>query len=126
MEFSVKKTIGHNRIAAYGDGFVQINDIRHEKSVLVTPDRVWTKWPPESPDALSENHISFLKDLSLQVLLLGCGSQHRLFPVPFMAQFVSAEIGIEVMTTPAACRTYNILLSEERKVGAILFIDIAN
>jgi uncharacterized protein len=110
---------GHNAITGYGEGYVMVNGQRHEASLIVLPDRI-VPWDAQSFDALSLEHFSSLKDLRLEILLLGTGPRQR-FPHPRLtAPLAQAGIGVEVMDLQAACRTYNILVAEERKVAAAL------
>ena len=111
-----------NTVTAYGPGFVEINRVRHTTHVLVTPDRV-EPWLVTSFEALETSHFEHLRDLRSEVVLLGTGVRQR-FPHPGLTRLLTdARIGLEVMDTQAACRTYNILMSESRKVAAALFVE---
>jgi uncharacterized protein len=111
--------IAHNTITAYGEGYVQVNNQRHESSLIVMPDQV-IPWDAGSFDSLSTENFSFLKDLNVEILLLGTGPRQR-FPHPSLtAPLAQAGIGLEVMDLKAACRTYNVLVAEERRVAAAL------
>jgi uncharacterized protein len=108
-----------NTVTAYGPGFIEINKVRHVSAVLLTPARV-EPWAIASFDALAESDFERLRALNPEVALLGTGSRQR-FPHPRLSRALAeARIGLEVMTTPAACRTYNILMAEGRKVAAAL------
>jgi uncharacterized protein len=108
-----------NAITGYGDGYVTVNGQRHESSLIVTPERL-LPWDVQGFDALSPEHFSSLKDLQAEILLLGTGPRQR-FPHPrLIAPLAQAGIGLEVMDLKAACRTYNILVAEERRVAAAL------
>jgi uncharacterized protein len=108
-----------NTFTGYGDGFVLLNGERRDASLLVLPERVLA-WPPASFDALAEEHFAQIAQLRPEVVLLGTGSRLR-FPHPRLtAPLANAGIGLEVMDAPAACRTYNILMAEERHVVAAL------
>jgi uncharacterized protein len=77
---------------------------------------------PATFDALQAAHFDALLELQPEVVLFGSGSQLR-FPHPRLYQALSkARIGVECMDTPAACRTYNILMSEDRKVVAMILL----
>jgi uncharacterized protein len=108
-----------NTVTAYGPGFIEINKVRHVSAVLLTPDRV-EPWAIAAFEALAESDFERLRALNPEVALLGTGSRQR-FPHPRLSRALAeARIGLEVMTTPAACRTYNILMAEGRKVAAAL------
>ena len=104
-----------NTITGYGDGYVLVNGQRHESSLIVTPDKV-TPWDVVGFDALSQESFFPLKELQAEIILLGTGPQQR-FPHPKLAASLQ---GLEVMDVKAACRTYNILVAEGRKVAAAL------
>jgi uncharacterized protein len=88
---------------------------------VVLPDRV-VDWPAQSFAALSTEDFSFLEQFQVEILLLGTGPRQR-FPQPRMtAALTRAGVGVEVMDVQAACRTYNILVAEERKVAAALLL----
>ena len=111
-----------NTVTAYGPGFIEINKVRHASAVLLTPDRV-EPWAVASFEALGEADLERLRALAPEVALLGTGSRQR-FPHPRLSRALTeARIGLEVMTTAAACRTYNILMAEGRKVAAALLLE---
>jgi uncharacterized protein len=115
---------GHlNLFTAYGEGYVAVNGRRIGSSVIVLPDRVVEDWGATSFDALSEAQMAALAGLDREVVLLGTGGRLR-FPKPeLMRALVRARVGVEVMDVQAACRTYNILASEGRRVAAALLFD---
>ena len=108
-----------NTITGYGEGYVLVNGQRHESSLIVTSDRV-LDWDAPGFDALSPESFSPLRELDAEIVLLGTGPRQR-FPHPRLtAPLAAAGIGLEVMDLKAACRTYNILVAEERRVAAAL------
>jgi uncharacterized protein len=110
---------GVNAITGYGEGYVMVNGERHSSSVVVLPDRL-EPWAVQSFDQLSTEDFAFLRNLKAEIVLLGTGARQR-FPHPrFTAELAKAGIGLEVMDLQAACRTYNILVAEQRKVAAAL------
>ena len=122
MKLHASTSGAHNVVTAYGEGYVMVNGQRHESSLVVTPDRV-LDWPAESFDALTEGDFQVFATLDVEIVLLGTGARQR-FPHPRLtAALRSAHIGVEVMDVQAACRTYNILVAEERKVAAALLLE---
>ncbi|SPB16439.1 hypothetical protein NOV72_03640 [Caballeronia novacaledonica] len=112
-----------NTITSYGDGFVAINLERHEGSVIVMPEIPVAAWPVASFDALTPEHFDALVEAAPEVVIFGSGSRLR-FPHPRLtAQLAKRRIGVETMDFGAACRTYNILMSEGRRVAAALLIE---
>ena len=119
MKFEISGAAGLNNFTGYGDRHVLVNGKRHESSVIVLPDRV-VAWEVESFDGLAEQHFAVLAGLQPEVALLGTGSRLR-FPHPALTRsLAAARIGLEVMDLHAACRTYNILVAEGRRVAAAL------
>jgi len=109
-----------NTVTAYGTGYVEINRQRFEGPVLVRPEGEVLPWGVAGFDALAHEHFEALLAHAPDVVLLGTGERQR-FPHPRLtASLVQVRIGVEVMDTRAACRTYNILMSEGRRVLAAL------
>ena len=108
-----------NTFSGYGEGFVMVNGERHESNLIVLPERM-LPWTAASFAALTETDFQVFLELNLEILLLGTGTKQR-FPEPRLTQALAAKrIGVEVMDLQAACRTYNILMAEERRVAAAL------
>ena len=107
---------------AHGADHVMVNGERHDRSVVVLAEEVRSDWDAAGFDELNEAHFTYLLDFKPDVVLLGTGAQQR-FPHPRLYRALTgAGIGVECMTTPAACRTYNILVAENRRVvAAIMF-----
>jgi uncharacterized protein len=113
---------GVNTITGYGEGYVMVNGERRDSSVVILPDRI-EPWSVTGFDQLSAEDFAFLKDLKAEIVLLGTGARQR-FPHPRLAAALAqAGIGLEVMDLQAACRTYNILVAEQRKVAAALLFE---
>lgn len=111
-----------NLVRSYGGGQLRINDVTHTTSVIVTAGTVLAPWRPRSIDELVEADLEPLLALGPEVVLLGTGLRQR-FPPPALLQLLhSLRIGIEVMDTAAACRTYNVLAAEGRPVAAALML----
>jgi len=100
-----------------------VNGARHDggdaAGLIVTPERL-LRWNVAGFDALEEADFQVILELNLEILLLGTGPRQR-FPHPRLTRALSAKrIGVEAMDLHAACRTYNILMAEERRVAAAL------
>jgi uncharacterized protein len=121
LKLQLSNTPHQKVFTAYGAGYVMVNGERHEKSVIVTPEQV-TGWAAPDFAALDESHFAPLLALQPEVLLLGTGDQLR-FPHPHLYRsLIEARIGVECMDTAAACRTYNILAAEGRRVAAAILL----
>ena len=112
---------GQNLITGYGDGFVMVNGERYPTGVLVLPGLIETgPWAGLGFSGLNEQHFQHLCALAPEVVLLGTGPALR-FPHPRLsACLLQGHIGLEVMDSGAACRTYHVLLEEGRRVAVLL------
>jgi uncharacterized protein len=107
---------------AHGAGHVMVNGERYERSIVVLAEEVRGDWDAGGFDMLQEAHFGYFLGLKPDVLLLGTGASQR-FPHPRLYRALTdAGIGVECMDTPAACRTYNILVAEGRRVIAAILL----
>ncbi len=113
---------GQNFIHAYGPGQVTINQQVHRRSLLVTSDQLITDWPPQSFGELLAQHFEQIRALNPEVVVLGTGACLRFPRTADTRALIQANIGLEVMDTGAACRTYNILMQDGRRVAAALLM----
>jgi uncharacterized protein len=110
-----------NVITSYGEGFVAVNQARHESNLLVLPEQI-LPWEAASFGELAEPHFAALAAMNLEVVLLGTGAKLR-FPHPRITRALTdRRVGVEVMDLGAACRTFNVLVAEGRKVAAALLL----
>jgi uncharacterized protein len=122
VKLHASRASGVNTITGYGEGYVMVNGERREASVVVLPDRL-ESWAARAFDNLTVEDFTFLGNLGVEIVLLGTGPKQR-FPHPRLtASLARAGIGLEVMDLQAACRTYNILVAEERRVAAALLFE---
>lgn len=122
MKLHLDRFDGHNSFTGYGAGYVSVNGRRHETSLVVFPDRLIDPWPVASFADLAEPALDFLAPLALEIVLVGTGQTMQMLHPRHYRRLSEARIGVEVMDTSAACRTYNILLAEGRKVAAALVV----
>mgnify|MGYP006293937119 CR=1 FL=1 len=122
MDFREIQTEGANLVKGYAPGELHINEDRYTEPLVVMPEGLWQDWLPARSGELEAHHLEPLLQSSVEVLLIGTGDRLE-FPDPVVtAPLINGGIGVETMDTPAACRTYNILMSEARVVAAILFL----
>jgi uncharacterized protein len=120
MKLRIAQPQAQYTFTAYGDGYVSVNAIRHTGNVVVLPERVITDWTQADFETLDVDDFEALAALDSEIILLGTGRQLR-FPRPELLQpLIRAQKGLEVMDLQAACRTYNVLAGEGRKVAAAL------
>ena len=110
-------------IVGHDGGTVQVNGERLAASCVVAPDRLIRDWAPRKLDDLEPAHLAELTALDPELVLLGVGSRLRFPPPEVLRTLQQRGIGVEVMDTPAACRTYNLLKGDGRRVVAALLID---
>ena len=112
-------------VRAYSATWLQVDDQRYEGSVLVSSVAGFRTrhWAPRSMDELDADQLQALASSGAELVILGTGARLRFPPAPWLAPFARMRVGLESMDTAAACRTYNILASEGRKVLAALLLD---
>jgi uncharacterized protein len=111
-----------NMVHAYGPGYVTIQQTRYERSLIVFPDELLSDWAPADLAALRPEDFEPLIARRPEVVLIGTGSRLRFPGGDVLRPLMDAQVGFEIMDVQAACRTYNILLAEERKVAAALLL----
>ena len=122
MKFTQDATDSGYAIQSYADGQVSISGKRFTESLIITPERIITDWRPADFGSLLPDDFTRLIELGPELVILGTGPTQR-FPHPAPTQaLMQQRIGLEAMDTAAACRTYNILMAEGRKVAAALFM----
>jgi len=119
---------GQNLITGYTDDAIAINHRQYSNNLIVLPDTLITDWVSASNatltlDNLAENDFERIIALKPEVVLLGTGKTHRFLHPKTSALLTKQGISLECMSTSAACRTYNILMSEGRKVAAALLLN---
>lgn len=113
---------GRNLFTGYGEGYIEVNGERVTGSVIVTASQR-LDWSVASAAGLTAAHVAEILALQPAIVLFGSGKAFA-FPDPaVMMPLHEARIGVEVMDTRAACRTFNILLGEDRNVLAALVVD---
>jgi uncharacterized protein len=120
MRFHQDSSSASNLIRSYGTGEIKINDAAFKSAVIVSSSAIEPGPPIAAASELAAAHAAAVLALEPEVVLLGTGPR-QFFPAPeFGAAFLRAGIGFEVMDTGAACRTFNVLVAEQRRVVALL------
>jgi len=122
MKFTLESGSNQNLIRTYGADGIRIGEQVIRRSCVVTAETIITDWPPATLDELTVEHLQGLFALKPELVLLGTGTQLRFAPALIRAEFAQRRVGLETMDLGAACRTFNILLQEERRVAAALFL----
>ena len=110
------------QIRSYQPGKIQINDKTLTESVIISPDQLIENWSPQTIDALTAASLLPVLTLKPDILLIGTGRDLVFPPVELYGDLINAGIGIEIMDTSAACRTFQALSAENRRVVAALII----
>jgi uncharacterized protein len=122
MKFALDDIPGQRLITGYTPGRIRVGTTDYTRSLAVSPRQVMPDWGPDRAADLTGDHLDALLALEPEVLILGTG-RRQAFPDPALYYAViERQIGFEVMDTAAACRTYNILLGEGRRVVAALIM----
>jgi uncharacterized protein len=123
MKFTLESSSRVNLVRAYSRAELRIGEELVRSSCIVSADRLVIDWPPARFDALRLEHLQAIFELEPEVVLLGTGERQRFPPADIRAAFAARRVGLEVMDLGAACRTYNILVQEERHAVAALFLE---
>lgn len=122
MKLHLARIDGQNAFTGYGEGYVLVNGNRHERSLIVLARQLMENWEVTRIEDLADAEMDLLAGLRVEILLLGTGHTLRFPPPRLLPRLAAVGTGVEVMDTPAACRTYNILLAEGRNVAAALML----
>lgn len=109
---------GPNVISAYGDGGFRVSGVRHEGSLIVLPTDI-IPWPITALDQMVREHFEELVG-KFEILLIGCGARFDVSPKSAIAKLSGLGFSVDVMDTGAACRTYNVLIAEQRPIATAL------
>lgn len=123
MKLHSTPTQHYQTVTAYDDQGVEINAVRFSHSLIVLPETRPVAWPPASFDALAAEDFAQISATDPDVVILGTGKRQRFVHPKLTAILTERRIGVECMDNQAACRTYNILMGEGRKVALALIID---
>lgn len=122
MRFAELSGRGGHLVEGYAPGQIIIDGRTYCEGLILSPERIVTGWGPTDAADLSTAHLAALLELGPQLIVIGTGPR-QVFPHPRALQSVLAQgIGVEIMDTGAACRTYNLLMAEGRRVAAGLMI----
>lgn len=116
MKFQPDRLDGVNVVSAFAPGQIVVNAQPWGGSVIVPWRGEVQSWPPGQPDALEVHHMAALLQLNPEVVLYGSGPSLRFPPPALMRALIDARVGYETMDSAAACRTYNVLATEGRRV----------
>lgn len=136
MKFNLEVSIGNYHILSYRPGQISLilpadaDDVKTiapdqetlSRSFVISPRELMRNWPPQRFEDLDPSHFAMLAKLQPEFVLFGSGARLRFPPPALTASLLNQGIGVEVMDTGAACRTYNVLIAEGRNVAAALLM----
>lgn len=122
MQFTEDNSPSENFITRYAQGLIEINHQKFEQSLLVFPDQATEIWACEEIGAVNQSNLSVVVEYQPELLIIGSGAKFAFPDFAVQAWLQANGIGCEVMDSAAACRTYNVLVTERRKVVAALLL----
>ncbi|MDO8179930.1 MAG: Mth938-like domain-containing protein [Undibacterium sp.] len=123
MKLHATNTQQYQTVTAYGDNSVELNAQRFEYSLIVLPEVAPIPWPVEQFEQLNSEHFEQIAATLPDVVILGTGKKQRFVHPKLIKALTSQHKGVECMDNQAACRTYNILMAEGRKVALALIME---
>lgn len=123
MKLHLSKGDGQNIVNGYDAGHISVNGVRYERPLIIMPSTLISDWSATTLQGLQPEDIAAVLKLQPEVILLGTGRKLQFPRGEIMRVAAEARIGLEVMDTFAACRTYNILMAEGRQVAAALLFE---
>lgn len=115
MKLHADKLPALNTVTAYGEDYVEVNRERHQAPLRFMPEGSIERWDVGGFEEISAADIAALLELGPELVLIGTGARQRFLHPRVVAPLAEARVGFETMTSHAACRTYNILMSEGRR-----------
>ena len=122
MRLTDDRTGGAFLVRSYAPGEVRVGDAVLHRSCVISAERLIDDWRPQTLDELSAADLETVFALQPEIVVLGSGARQRFPDTKLLAAILERGIGCEVMDTGAACRTYNVLVSESRRAVAALFV----
>src|SRR5262245_42162708 len=122
MQLTLDADTRVNLIRSYGQDEVRIGEHIVRTSLIVTATALNTTWPPQGLEELRAEHLEAIFSLQPQLVVLGTGTTQRFPGAEIRSAFLQRRVGLEVMDLGAACRTFNLLVQDGRKVAAALFL----
>jgi uncharacterized protein len=122
MKLTDESRTAANMVRSYEPGELWIGEASYTRSCVIAAQTIVTDWPPQTIDELAPEHLDTVLALQPDVVILGTGPRQHFPSAALMSKVLARGIGFEVMDTAAACRTFNILLAEDRRAVAALML----
>lgn len=122
MPLNLDENQASYQVRAYQPGTIQINEKLYTHSLILTPQQLIEDWTPQTAEALTTHDLNEVLKLKPDLILIGTGEKHVFLKPEIYGPIINLGIGVEIMDTSAACRTFNALSAENRSVAAALII----
>lgn len=122
MPLTLEENTARYQIKSYQPGVIKINEQLYTNSLLLSPTTLIEHWRPQTVKELTKEDFADILQLHPTILLIGTGNEHEILPIELYGHLINEHIGVEIMNTSAACRTFNALSAENRHVMAALLI----
>ena len=122
MKFHLIQSDNKNLITGYDLNWVEVNQERYQTSLIITPNKPLLEWPVKTIKDIKENSFEAIESLNIEIILLGTGNVQEHLEPKILEYFSKKNMAVECMNNQSACRTYNILANEERKVLLALML----
>ncbi len=122
MKLHVTPTQQYQTVTGYDQDWIEINAVRFDHSLIVLPEVAPMPWPVTAFEALAADDFRAIEAQAPDLLILGTGLRQHFASPRLIASLISRRIGVECMDNQAACRTYNILMTEGRKVALAVIL----
>ena len=120
MDLTLQRPGEHHYIHSVSADGIRVVDQVCTGSIIVSANRLITGWPVKTAGEITADHIGQILDLEPEIVLIGTGERQVFLEAEKLMQFYRQPVGVEIMSTRAACDTFNILVSEGRNVVAAL------
>lgn len=122
MKFAEDHNTANYKISGYEHDTIAINGLPHSQSLVLSPMKLLSDWMPAKYSELNADHLDAIYAMKPEIIILGTGLKQIFPPSEILRRLAKEQIGYEIMDTQAACRTFNILMAEDRTVVAGLFL----
>lgn len=124
MKLHLAQKSNQNLITGYGSDHVLINKVRYDSPLVIFPEMLLLdEWKDKRFETLEQADFKTFLEMNLEILIIGTGKKQKFVHPRLTSILFQNKIGVECMDTQAACRTYNILMAEDRQVALALFFD---
>lgn len=122
MKFELDDAAGGLTISAYAPGWIRLGDLRIESPCVVTPAGAHEGLIPPRLEDIGTSHFAAIVELSAEIIILGTGERQHFIDHSVVTELAARGVGLEIMDTGAACRSFNVLTAEGRAVAAALYM----